>query len=86
MPGRGGGYKRADTQKTVNYLTGMRARVRQIMTERRGKFDASEFLPEFLDRFPIPDDEHERVQRRIRTGLERVYEELKMEKRRKKKS
>jgi glyoxylase-like metal-dependent hydrolase (beta-lactamase superfamily II) len=86
VPGRGGGYKRADTQKTVNYLTGMRARVRQIMTERRGKFDASEFLPEFLDRFPIPDGEHERVQRRVRTGLERVYEELKMEKRRKKKS
>ena len=84
VPGRGGGYKRADTQKTANYLTGMRARVRQIMTERRGKFDASELLPEFLNRFPIPDDEHERVQRRIRAGLERVYEELKTEKRRKK--
>ena len=85
VPGRGGGYKRADTQKTVNYLANMRTRVRQIMTERRGKFDASELLPEFLDRFPIPDDEHERVQRRIRAGLERVYEELKTEKRRKKK-
>ncbi len=85
VPGRGAGYKRADTQKTVNYLTDMRARVRQIMTERRGKFDASEFLPEFLNRFPIPNDEHERVQRRIRTGLERVYEELKLEKRRRKK-
>jgi hypothetical protein len=59
--------------------------VRQIMTERRGKFDASELVPEFLNRFPIPDDEHERVQRRVRTGLERVYEELKAEKRRKKK-
>jgi glyoxylase-like metal-dependent hydrolase (beta-lactamase superfamily II) len=85
VPGRGRGYKRADTQKTASYLTDMRARVRQIMTERRGKFDASEFLPEFLDRFPVPDDEHERVLRRIRAGLERVYEELKLEKRRKKK-
>jgi hypothetical protein len=63
----------------------MRARVRQIMTERRGKFDASELVPEFLQRFPIPADEHERVQRRVRTGLERVYEELKAEKHRKKK-
>ncbi len=83
VPGRGGGYRRADTQKVVDYLTDMRARVRKIMTERRGKFDAAELLPAFLDRFPIPNDEHERVQRRIRTGLERVYEELKMEKRRK---
>ena len=85
VPGRGGGYKRADTQKVVNYLTDMRARVRQIMIERRGKFDAAELLPVFLDRFPVPNDEHERVQRRIRTGLERVYEELKSEKRRRKK-
>src|SRR5512136_165688 len=38
VPGRGGGYKRADTQKVVDYLADMRARVRQIMTERRGKF------------------------------------------------
>ncbi|HSD83103.1 MAG TPA: MBL fold metallo-hydrolase [Anaerolineae bacterium] len=85
VPGRGGGYRRADMQKVVAYLTDMRVRVRKIMTERRGKFDAAELLPEFLDRFPIPNDEHERVQRRIRTGLERVYEELKTEKRRKKK-
>ena len=85
VPGRGGGYKRADAQPVVDYLTAMRKRVKQIMTERRGKFDAAELLPEFLDWFPIPDDEHERVQRRIRTGLERVSEELRLEKRRKRK-
>src|SRR5512135_49838 len=85
VPGRGGGYKRADTQAVIDYLTEMRRRVRQLMTERRGKFDAAELLPEFLDWFPIPNDEYERVQRRIRTGLEKVTEELKTEKRRKKK-
>ena len=85
VPGRGGGYKRADTQAVTDYLTEMRTRVRQLLTERRGKFDAAELLPEFIDWFPIPDDEHERVQRRIRTGLEKVAEELKTEKRRKKK-
>jgi len=58
--------------------------VREMMTERRGKFDPAELLPEFIDRFPIPGDEHERVHRRIRTGLEKVYEELKSEKRRRK--
>ncbi len=85
VPGRGGGYRRGDTQKVTEYLNAMRQRVRQLMTERRSKFDPAELLPEFLDWFPIPDDEHERVQRRIRTGLERVAEELKTEKRRKKK-
>ncbi len=85
VPGRGGSYRRADTQKVTDYLTDMRARVRKIMTERRGKFDSAELLPEFLNRFPIPNDEHERVQRRIRTGLERVYEELKTERHRRKK-
>jgi len=82
VPGRGDGYKRADTQKVVDYLTEMRKRVREMMTERRSKFDPAELLPEFVDRFPIPDDEHERVLRRIRTGLEKVSEELKLEKRR----
>jgi glyoxylase-like metal-dependent hydrolase (beta-lactamase superfamily II) len=85
VPGRGHGYKRADTQLVTDYLGEMRGRVQQLLTERRGKFDAAELLPEFLDWFPIPNGEHERVQRRIRAGLERVAEGLKSEKRRRKK-
>ena len=85
VPGRGNSYRRSDTQRVTNYLSDMRKRVREVMTERRGKFDAAELMPEFFNRFPIPDDEHERVHRRIRTGLEKVYEELKSEKRRRKK-
>jgi glyoxylase-like metal-dependent hydrolase (beta-lactamase superfamily II) len=84
VPGRGSGYKRSDMQKVADYLTDMRLRVREMMTERRGKFDPAELLPEFIDRFSIPNDEHERVHRRIRTGLEKVYEELKSEKRKRK--
>lgn len=84
VPGRGSGYRRSDAQKVVDYVTEMRAQVRKMMTERRGKFDPAALLPEFIDWFPIPDDEHERVHRRIRTGLEKVYEELKSEKRRRK--
>ncbi len=84
VPGRGGSYRRSDVQKTQDYLTDMRTRVRAVMTERRGKFDAGELIGEFVTRFPIPDDEHERVQRRVRTGLEKVYEELKSEKRKRK--
>jgi cyclase len=84
VPGRGGGYKRSDMQKVEAYLTEMREQVRKMMTERRGKFDPAELLPQFIDRFPVSSDEHERVHRRIRTGLEKVGEELKSEKRKRK--
>ena len=86
VPGRGSSYKRVDVQKTQNYLADMRTRVRALMSERRGKLEPAELLPEFVNRYPIPSGEHERVQRRVRTGLEKVYEDLKSEKRRRKKS
>lgn len=84
VPGRGSGYRRADTQKVSDYLTDMRDSVREMMHERRGRIDISELMPPFLDRFPIPIGENERVQRRIKTGLEKVYEEVKTEKRKRK--
>ena len=84
VPGRGSGYRRADTQKVSDYLTDMRDSVREMMHDRRGRIDVSELMPPFLDRFPIPIGENERVQRRIKTGLEKVYEEVKTEKRKRK--
>ena len=85
VPGRGGGYKRADTQKVIDYLTEMRTRVRQLMTERRGKFDAAELLPEFIDRFPIPATSTSACSAASAPAWRRVAEEMKTEKRRKKK-
>jgi glyoxylase-like metal-dependent hydrolase (beta-lactamase superfamily II) len=84
VPGRGNSFKRTDSQKVTDYLTEMRAQVQQMLTARRGKFDAAELAPLFTDRFPIPADEHERVQRRIKAGLEKVAEEIKAEKRKRK--
>ena len=85
IPGRGASFRRTDSQKVTDYLTEMRAQVRQMLTARRGKFDAAELAPHFTDRFPIPADEHERVQRRVKAGLEKVAEEIKAEKRKRKK-
>jgi glyoxylase-like metal-dependent hydrolase (beta-lactamase superfamily II) len=80
VPGRGNSYKRADSQKVSAYLTEMRDRVRELLRQHRGKIDVTESMPEYLDRFPIPFGENERIQHRIRTGLERVSEEIKAEK------
>jgi cyclase len=80
VPGRGAGFRRADTEQVTGYLSDMRDRVRKLMVERRGKADPAELMPLFLDRFPITPGETERVQRRIKAGLEKVAEELKAEK------
>jgi cyclase len=81
VPGRGGVYRKQDAQKVADYLTDMRTQLNKLMTKHRGKIDVGELLPDFLDRFPVPHGELERVQRRIRTGLERVHEELRVENR-----
>ena len=85
VPGRGAVYHKEETQKISAYLLDMRSRLQKLMTQHRGKIDSGELLPHFLDRFPVPHGETERVQRRIRTGLERVHEELRVENRKSKK-
>ncbi len=85
VPGRGTTFRRADTQKVTDYLTDIRTQVQQMLTARRGKFDATELAQNFVERFPIPADEHERAQRRVKAGLERVAEEIKAEKHRRRK-
>lgn len=81
VPGRGGVYHKEDAQKISTYLLDMRSRLQKLMTQHRGKIDSGELMPLFFDRFPVPHGENERVQRRIRTGLERVHEELRVENR-----
>ncbi len=83
VPGRGGIYRKQDAQKVADYLIDMRRRMAKLMAQHRGKIDSADLLPDFLDRFPVPHGENERVQRRIRTGLERVHEELRIENRKK---
>lgn len=84
VPGRGTTFRRADSHKVTDYLTDMRAQVQQMLTAQRGKFDATELAPNFIERFSIPSGEHERVQRRVKAGLEKVAEEIKAEKRKRK--
>lgn len=82
VPGRGSSFRRQDAQRIADYLTDMRVEVGRIANDRRAKFDPAALAPQFIARFPTPPGETERVQRRVRTGLERVYEELKAERKR----
>ncbi|MGH2592211.1 MAG: MBL fold metallo-hydrolase [Anaerolineae bacterium] len=80
VPGRGPVAKKADTQAMSEYLRGVRSKVRALIKSRKPKNDVALLVPSFLSRFPIAEGERERMQRRIRAGLEHVYDELKQEK------
>ena len=79
VPGRGAVAKKADTQKMSLYLRDVRNRVRTLIKARKPKADVAALVHGFLSRFPIPEGERERIQRRIRAGLEHVYDELKQD-------
>jgi len=44
--------------------------------QRGGKRDVTPVVAEMLPLFPFPEDERELIQRRIKAGIDRVYEEL----------
>jgi len=80
VPGRGPVCRQADTQAMSAYLRDVRSKVRALIKARKQKADVASLVAAFLPRFPIPNGERERMQRRIRAGLEHVYDELKEEK------
>ena len=79
VPGRGPVTRKADTQIMSRYLRDVRAKVRALIKTRRPKAEVAALVPSFLARFPIAEGERERMQRRIRAGLEHVYDEMKQE-------
>lgn len=80
VPGRGPAARKDDTQIMSEYLRDVRAKVRALIKSRCLKSEAATLVPGFLARFPVAEGERERIQRRIRAGLEHVYDELKQEK------
>ena len=79
VPGRGAVTRKVDTQLMSKYVRDVRIKVRGLIKARRPKTEVATLVPGFLSRFPISDGERERMQRRIRAGLEHVYDELKQE-------
>ncbi|HLF25368.1 MAG TPA: MBL fold metallo-hydrolase [Anaerolineae bacterium] len=77
VPGRGSVAKKADTQIMSAYLRDVRNKVRGLIKARKSKPDVAPLVAGFLPRFPVAEGERERIQRRIRAGLEHVYDELK---------
>ena len=80
IPGRGSPCKKAALEPTANYLRTMRARVQAHIRSRKPRADLALLVSEFLGRYPVADDDLDCIQRRIRAGLDHIYDTLKSKK------
>jgi cyclase len=77
VPGRGGPVHKAALTPMADYLNAMRTRVQMLTRARKPKADTAQLVPEFLQRHTVAPDDRECVQRRIRAGLDHIYDSLK---------
>lgn len=77
VPGRGMLVDKRATEPLSSYLRTARRRVQSLYREGRPRADTATLVPELLDLFPYDPYEIEDIQRRIKTGLDRIYEEFK---------
>ena len=80
IPGRGSPCKKAALGPTAAYLRTMRARVQAHIRSRKPRADLALLVSEFLGRYPVADDDLDCIQRRIRAGLDHIYDALKSKK------
>lgn len=77
VPGRGPVVDKDATEPLSNYLRLVRRRVQGLYRAGRPRADTASLVPELLTIFPYDPADSENVQRRIKSGLDRIYEELK---------
>ena len=79
VPGRGSVTDKSATEPVSAYLRQMRTRVRALLQAGRTRSETASLISEFMPLFPISEETRDRTQRRLKTGLDRVYEEVKAE-------
>ncbi len=76
VPGRGPLCDQSASRPLSEYIALARRRARSLRTARSARTDTAALVAEMLPLFPVPDDEYDLVQRRIKAGLDRIYEEI----------
>lgn len=79
VPGRGPVTDKSATEPISAYLRHMRTRVRSLVQAGRPRSETAALVSEFLPMFPLSEETRDRTQRRLKTGLDRVYEEIRAE-------
>ena len=77
VPGRGSPARKAALAPMTHYLSAMRERVQALVRSRQPKAETAQLVPEFLARYPVAQDDRECVERRIKAGLDHIYDSLK---------
>jgi cyclase len=76
VSGREGPVDRADTAPLSDYLRTARRRMTSICRPDRSRSEIGQMVPEFMEMFPYSPADREQVQRRVKIGLDAIYEEL----------
>jgi glyoxylase-like metal-dependent hydrolase (beta-lactamase superfamily II) len=79
VPGRGPLCDQSATQPLSEYLALARRRARSLQRAERARVDKAAVVAELLSFFPVPDEEHDLVQRRVKAGMDHLIEELSAE-------
>jgi len=79
VPGRGPLCDQSASRPLSEYIALARRRVRSLHTAGQARVDMTALVAEMLPFFPVSDDERDLVQRRIKTGLDRLYEQVRKE-------
>jgi glyoxylase-like metal-dependent hydrolase (beta-lactamase superfamily II) len=79
VPGRGPLCDQAATRPLSECLALARRRVRSLHTSGQARTDMAAVVDEILSLFSIPEDEYDWAQRRVKAGLDQLYEELQPE-------
>ncbi len=79
VPGRGPVVGKEASYPVSEYIRLARRRVQALYRAGRPRADTSSLIAEFLPMFPVPPGQEENIQRLIKSGLDRIYEECKAE-------
>lgn len=80
VPGRGPLGDQSATQPLSEYIALARRRVRSLDASKHPRPDMTAVVEEMVSFFSVPEAKHDLAHRRIKVGLDRLYEELRSDK------
>lgn len=76
VAGRGGVTNKAGVKPTLDYIRLVRRRVKALIRSGGQRADVANLVPSLMGCFPSPDGQRDQIARRLRAGLEHVYDEI----------
>jgi glyoxylase-like metal-dependent hydrolase (beta-lactamase superfamily II) len=76
VPGRGALTDKKGVKETASFLKVVRRKMHSLVRARKSRLDAALTAPSYLEYFTVPSNLRDHYTRRLRAGLEHVYESL----------